>query len=163
MSLHVAPITFKAACAFIAQHHRHNKPPRGWKFGIAARSASEVVGVATAGRPVARALDDGLTLEINRTCTDGARNANSLLYGACWRAAKAMGYRRCITYTQANESGASLRAAGWVKVKELAPRASWADSSIALRAKRDPVGNGGVARVLWEIRAQSGVDGRTPS
>ncbi len=65
-----------------------------------------------AGRPVARAFDDGLTLEVNRTCTDGTRNANSMLYGAVWRAARAMGYARCITYTQHDESGASLKAAG---------------------------------------------------
>jgi len=69
-----------------------------------------------------------------------------------WRAAKAMGYRRCITYTQADETGASLRAAGWVKVKTLAARKSWAESSVALKDKRDPVGNGGVPRVLWECR-----------
>ena len=146
------PITLREASAFIAEHHRHNKPPRGWKFGIGLQT-DKLVGVATAGRPVARHFDDGLTLEVNRTCTDGTPNANSMLYGAVWRAAKAMGYRRCITYTQADETGASLRAAGWVKVKELPARASWADSSVALREKRDPVGNGGVPRVLWEIRA----------
>lgn len=66
-----------------------------------------------------------------------------------------MGYRRCITYTQADETGASLRAAGWVKVKDLAPRASWAESTAKpeLKAKRDPIGNGGVGRTLWEIRS----------
>ena len=149
----VVPITLREASAFIAQHHRHNKPPRGWKFGVGLRAGDALVGVATAGRPVARHLDDGLTLEVNRTCTDGARNANSMLYGAVWRAAKAMGYRRCITYTQADETGASLRAAGWVKVRELPARGSWADSSVALKAARDPIGNGGVVRVLWECRA----------
>ena len=148
----ITPITLREAAAFIAQHHRHNKPPRGWKFGVGLR-ADALVGVATAGRPIARHFDDGLTLEVNRTCTDGTRNANSMLYGAIWRAAKAMGYRRCITYTQADETGASLRAAGWVKVKGLPARPSWAASSVALRETRDPVGNGGVARVLWEIRA----------
>ena len=153
MSLVVHPITLREACAFIAAHHRHNKPPVGHKFSISARDGERLVGVATAGRPIARHFDDGLTLEVNRTCTDGTRNVNSLLYGAIWRAAKAMGYRRCITYTQADESGASLRAAGWVRVKELPPRAGWAESSHKLRDKRDPVGNGGVARVLWEIRA----------
>ena len=153
MTLCVRPITLREACAFIQAHHRHNKPPRGHKFSISAREGEQLVGVATAGRPIARHFDDGLTLEVNRTCTDGTRNVNSLLYGAIWRAAKAMGYRRCITYTQADESGASLRAAGWVRVKELPPRAGWAESSQKLRDKRDPVGNGGVARVLWEIRA----------
>lgn len=149
----LVPITLREACAFIAQHHRHNKPPRGWKFGVGLRCGDALVGVATAGRPVARHFDDGLTLEVNRACTDGTRNANSKLYGAVWRAAKAMGYRRCITYTQSDETGASLRAAGWRRVKELSPRKSWAESTAddRLRSMRDAEGNGGVARVLWEI------------
>lgn len=148
----IVPTTFKAACEFVKRLHRHNKPPRGHKFSIGLREGEILVGVAMAGRPVARAFDNGLTLEVNRTCTDGTANANSMLYGAVWRAAKAMGYLRCITYTQADESGASLRAAGWRKVKELPPRGSWAESSGAgCKIKRDPVGNGGVPRILWEI------------
>lgn len=151
----IVPITLRAACAFVAQHHRHNKPPRGHKFSVGLKNAEgDLIGVAVAGRPIARYFDNGLTLEVNRTCTDGSRNANSALYGAIWRAAKAMGYERCVTYTQESESGASLRAAGWVKVKELAPRKSWAEETGNERLKtlRDPVGNGGVARVLWEIK-----------
>lgn len=151
-TLTVVPLTLAQAKAFIAEHHRHNKPPTGWKFGIGLCIKNRLVGVATAGRPVARRYDDGLTLEVNRSCTDGTRNANSMLYGAVWRAAKAMGYMRCITYTQVNETGASLRAAGWVKVKTLEARKGWAESSVVLKHKRDPVGNGGVARVLWEVR-----------
>jgi hypothetical protein len=69
--------------------------------------------VVIVGRPVARMLDNGWTLEVNRCCTDGTRNACSLLYGAAWRAAKALGYRRLITYTLPEEGGASLRGAGW--------------------------------------------------
>lgn len=149
--MNIVPITLRQASAFILLHHRHNKPPRGWKFGVGLMSV-ELVGVATAGRPVARALDDGLTLEVNRTCTDGTANANSMLYGAVWRAGKAMGYRRCITYLQHDEPGTSLKAAGWVKVKDLPARGSWAESSVALRGLRDEKGNGGVARQLWEIR-----------
>lgn len=151
---HVVPITLKQAREFVAKHHRHSKPPVGWKFGLGLQIGEMLVGVATAGRPVARHFDDGLTLEVNRTCTDGTRNGNSMLYGAVWRAAKAMGYLRCITYTQADETGASLRAAGWVKVKTIDARKSWADSSVAMKDKRDPVGSGGVPRVLWECRVQ---------
>lgn len=152
--MEIVPITLRQASAFVAAHHRHNKPPRGWKFGVGLRVGEELVGVATAGRPVARHFDDGATLEVNRTCTNGAKNANSMLYGAVWRAARAMGYRRCITYTQADEPGTSLRAAGWKRVRDLQARASWAASTKGpLAAKRDPVGNGGVARVLWECRA----------
>lgn len=103
------------------------------------------------GRPVARAYDDGWTAEVNRSCVlESARNANSMLYGAAWRAAKAMGYRRLITYTQEGESGASLRGAGWVEVASRPARKSWADSSVLLRDSRDPVGSGGVQRTLWE-------------
>jgi hypothetical protein len=102
------------------------------------------------GRPIARAFDDGRTLEVNRTATDGTPNANSALYGAAWRAAKALGYLRLITYTQAGESGASLRGAGWRVIAERPARASWSASSVTLRHLRHPVGAGGVERTLWE-------------
>lgn len=101
------------ANAFVAQYHRHHKPMPGTKFCIGVAEGETVVGVVMVGRPVARVLDDGWTLEVNRTCTIGHKNANSMLYGAAWRAARAMGYRRLITYTLKTESGASLRAAGW--------------------------------------------------
>jgi hypothetical protein len=153
--MEVRPVTFKAACDFVRRLHRHNKPPRGHKFSVQLIDQGEVVGVAMAGRPVARHYDDGLTLEINRTCTDGSKNANSMLYGACRRAAWALGYRRIITYTQADECGASLRAAGFVRLKDLRARKGWAESSVSLKSIRDPVGNGGVDRVLWEIARSS--------
>ena len=73
----------------------------------------QIVGVAIIGRPVSRHLDDGWTLEVNRLCTDGSRNACSMLYAAAWRAARAMGYKRLVTYILESENGASLRAAGW--------------------------------------------------
>lgn len=149
--MEIRPITLRAAQEFVAAHHRHNKPPRGHKFSVAVYVEDTLVGVATAGRPVARALDDGFTLEVNRTCTTGERNANSMLYGAVWRAARAMGYRRCVTYTQTDESGVSLRAAGFRREAELKPRAGWADSSVALAHLRDPVGSGGVGRVRWML------------
>jgi len=150
--MQIVPITLKTAKEFVAEHHRHNKPPTGHKFSIGLDKDGILVGVATAGRPVARHFDDGFTLEVNRTCTTGEPNANGMLYGAIWRCAKAMGYRRLITYTQADETGASLRAVGWNRVKELPARKSWAESSVKFRHKKDPVGNGGVARVLWEIK-----------
>ena len=152
--LNLIPVTFREACAFIAEHHRHHKPPAGIKFclGLMDRDG-ELVGVATVGRPVARMYDDGLTLEVNRTCTDGTANANSMLYGAAWRAAKALGYRRLITYTHASESGASLRAAGWRVIAERPARPNWSESSRALRHLRDPDGPGGVQRSLWQVSA----------
>lgn len=113
MSLQVTPIDFAEANAFVAAFHRHHKPMPGVKFCVAVSDGETVRGVAMVGRPVARNSDDGFTVEVNRCCTDGARNACSMLYGAAWRAAKALGYRRLITYTLPDEGGASLRAAGW--------------------------------------------------
>lgn len=160
--MRIVPITLREAQAFIAEHHRHNKPPRGHKFSVGLRDArGKLLGVACAGRPVARHEDYGFTLEVNRTCTAGERNANSMLYGAVWRAAKAMGYTRCITYTQGDESGASLRAVGWLREAELPARKSWSESSVKLRAIRDTVGNGGVARVRWSIQTADHFDPRT--
>lgn len=148
----IVPVTFSQASAFVAQHHRHHRPPRGTKFalGVARVEDSTLVGVALVGRPVARHYDDGLTLEVNRTCTDGTPNANSALYGAAWRAASALGYRRLITYTQAGESGASLRGAGWRVVAERPARGSWREASVRLRDLRDVVGSGGVQRTVWD-------------
>lgn len=75
-----------------------------------------------------------------------------MLYGSCRAIAKAMGYRRIITYTQADESGISLRAAGFVKVKDLPARKDWAASSgPAYKGNRKEGYAGNVARSLWEI------------
>ena len=92
------PVSLAEANAFVAQHHRHHKPVTGHKFSIGCTADGQLVGVAIVGRPVSRYLDDGQTLEVNRLCTDGTKNACSMLYAAAWRAARAMGYRKMITY-----------------------------------------------------------------
>jgi hypothetical protein len=145
----IVPVSLRQASAFIAMHHRHHRPPRGMRFAIGILSDGVLVGVATAGRPLSRVLDPMRVIEVNRTCTDGTSNANSMLYGAVRRASKAMGYEKVITYTQAGESGCSLRASGFRLDAELPARKSWAESSIALREIRDPVGSGGVPRQRW--------------
>lgn len=111
--LHLIPITLKAANAYVKDSHRHHGPTTGHKFSIACADEDKLVGVAIVGRPVSRHLDDGWTLEVNRLCTDGTPNACSMLYAAAWRAAKAMGYRKVITYTLDTEAGRSLHAAGY--------------------------------------------------
>ena len=113
MSLMVTPINLDEANAFVEQHHRHHKPVPGAKFCVAVSQEDEGRGVAIGGRPVSRVLDDGWTLEVNRCCTDGTRNACSMLYATAWKAAKAMGYTSLITYTLESEGGSSLRGAGW--------------------------------------------------
>lgn len=112
--LSLTPTSLRAANEFVQQFHRHHKPTRGHKFSIAVTDDEGLVrGVCICGRPVARHLDDGVTLEVNRVCTDGVKNGCSMLYGAARRAAKAMGYSRAITYTLPSEGGTSLRASGW--------------------------------------------------
>jgi len=114
VSLNLQPITFKEACRFIDENHSTHDSPQGWKFGTAVNDGENVVGVATVGRPVSRHLDDGETLEVTRCCTDGTKNAGSMLYAACWRAAKALGYKRIISYTlRDEEDGTPLKAAGY--------------------------------------------------
>lgn len=116
MTLQLQPVTYREACEFIARHHRHHQPPQGYKFAIAVNDGDGVVGVITVGRPVSRHLDDTWTAEVTRCCTDGTKNAASMLYGAAWRAAKAMGYKRLVTYTLQSEPGTSLTAAGWKNI-----------------------------------------------
>ena len=113
MRLQLTPMTLAEGNAFVSEHHRHHKPVVGTKFALGVSDGAKIVGVALVGRPVARHFDDGWTLEVNRCCTDGTRNTCSFLYAAADRAARALGYKRVVTYTLPEEGGASLRGAGW--------------------------------------------------
>ena len=146
MTLTLTPIAFDQACLLVRAWHRHHRPPVGHKYSIGLAQDDELVGAIIVGRPVARHYDDGLTLEVNRTCVADAPNANSMLYGACARAAFALGYRRLITYTEAGETGASLRAAGWRIIAERPARGDWDTPA----RRRDNPGRPGVQRYLWE-------------
>lgn len=114
--LEITPITLREANAFVEHHHRHHGPTRGCIACAAVSEGMAVRGVVIIGRPVARMLQDGFTAEVIRCCTDGKKNAASMLYGAAWRAVKALGYKRLITYTLPSEGGASLRACEWTLV-----------------------------------------------
>lgn len=141
----VIPLPLDEANAYVGQHHRHHQPTVGHKFSIGvADEAGEVRGVAIVGRPVARGNDDGFTLEVNRVATDGCPNACSALYAAAWRAAKAMGYRRLITYTLDSETGTSLTAAGWKVVGKVTGRSWWTPSRP--RVDKHPT----QGKLLWE-------------
>jgi hypothetical protein len=127
--LELVPITLREANAFVEAHHRHHGPSRGCicVVGVAdgwINKAPVIRGVVIVGRPVARALSDQWTAEVTRLCTDGTRNACSMLYAASWRAVRALGYRRLVTYTLESEGGASLRAAGFKVVGQVTGR-SW--------------------------------------
>lgn len=127
-ALKVVPIDLRRANAFVAAHHRHHRPVRGHKFSVAVQDAAgELRGVAIVGRPVAPDLDTGIAAEITRCCTDGCRNAASMLYAAARRAARAMGHEPVWTYSLPEEGGTSLRAAGFQLDKTDAggPAALW--------------------------------------
>lgn len=106
-------IELKEANAFIEKYHRHHKAVRGHRFSIACYDDERLCGVAIVGRPVARGIDQFDTVEILRLCTDGTYNACSFLYGATKRVAKALGYKKVITYILDSENGTSLRASGF--------------------------------------------------
>ncbi len=133
--LHLVPTTLREANAFVGDHHRHSRPTVGHKFSVGAAVGDRLLGVAIAGRPVARRRDDGCTLEVLRVCVldDAPSNACSLLYGACCRAGRALGYRRAITYTLASERASSLKAAGFQEIGRV-PRKSW---NVPSRPRRD--------------------------
>lgn len=169
MTLDFVPLTQREAAAFIRQHHRHHKPARGDVFRLAVVSDSEICGVATVGRPTGRRFQDGLTLEVNRTCTLPAApmGANSALYARAWKVARLIGWQRLITYTQdrceactrraaehapgdgctgyRGETGASLRGAGWVVLAQRAPNRGWDRPS----RPRVLQGNEQIQRTLW--------------
>lgn len=126
--LEVVPITFKEAQTFVDLHHRHLGPPVSSIFRIGLQCEGKLVAVTSVGRPIARGLCDGRTLEVYRVATLGHANACSMLYGASWRATVALGYTRLVTYTLEHEPGTSLRAAGWSEDGKVRGR-SWSTPS----------------------------------
>ncbi len=142
----VVPIHFKEANVFVKERHRHHGQVVGYKYAVAVATEDGTIrGVAIVVRPVARRLDDGLKLEVNRLATDGTPNACSALYGAAWRVARELGYDCLITYILATEPGTSLKAAGWTCVGE-AGGGSWSVPSRP-RQVRHPTG----PKVRWEV------------
>lgn len=147
MRLELVPCTLTDAYAFVAQHHRHHRPPQGGLFAVACAIGETVCGVCVVGRPVARRTDDGWTAEVTRLATTGERNACSMLYRAAWRACRALGYRKLVTFTLATEPGASLRGAGF-KLVGTTPGRSWSVKSRP-RVDKHPLQE----KIRWEVTA----------
>lgn len=155
--LTIVPITLREANDFVESFHRHNgrTARNGGKWAIGATSGDELVGVAIVGNPISASFMDGFTAEVLRGCTrpDAPRNTNSFLYGACWRVWRAMGGRRLVTYTLQEESGASLRGAGWRVIAEVAPtKEGWHKKDHIHTRKWQPVQ--GQLKLRWEISDQ---------
>lgn len=124
--MRAVPVELKRANEFVENTHRHHKAVYRDKFRIGCKADDgHLCGVIQCARPVSRYLDDGLTIEVVRCCTDGTRNACSFLYSKAARIAKEMGYKRIITYILESERGTSLKASGWHLDKENAGGGSW--------------------------------------
>lgn len=144
-ALSLCPVTLREACAWVTEHHRHHDAPTGGLFAVGASDGKGIVGLAIVGRPNARMLEDDFTAEVTRCCTDGTRNCCSMLYRACWRAARAIGYLRLVTYTLPQEGGASLRGAG-MKLVGRAGGGTWSRPSRP-RVDTHPTQE----KIRWEI------------
>ncbi|WP_082452122.1 XF1762 family protein [Paenibacillus ihuae] len=141
------PISFRQACHFINLHHRHHMAPQGMKFALGMSNGQKLVGVLTAGRPVSRHKDDGLTLEVTRLCVNGAYvHLCSKLYAAARRIARDMGYHALITYTLDEETGVSVRAAGFQLMGKISG-GSW-NSLSRNRVDKHPTG----LKKLWMLQ-----------
>lgn len=135
----LVPVTLKQANDFVKANHRHHGTVTGWKFGVGVALDGELIGVAIAGRPVARmtATKQPRTIEVTRVCTLGHKNVPSMLYGAISRAAFALGYDRVISFVLCTETGHSLRAAGW-KCTGKTEGGEWARPSRSRKAASNP-------------------------
>jgi hypothetical protein len=144
-------MTLTEAGEFVRNFHRHNKPPQGGLFAVGCSDGAELVGVAIVGRPVARNLDNGETAEVTRCCVndDAPKGSCSFLYARCWQAAKALGWRKLITYTLQSESGASLRGAGWTVVAQMSGNSGVAWQNRPGREWQPVVGQ---AKFRWEVQ-----------
>jgi hypothetical protein len=143
--MRLIPCSQRDAAAFLSVH-RHLPDIVGGKACIAAEHEGKVVGVCVLGRPVSRHLDDGSRLEVLRLATDGTTNSCSFLLGRARRLAAALGYREIVTYTRHDESGASLRGAGFRVVGTVSGR-QW-DCPARPRSHREPE-----LRLSWRAAA----------
>jgi len=146
----IIPISLKDANKFVETFHRHCKPVVCHKFSLGLLYKEKIIGVIIVGRPVARALDNGLNVEINRCCVlEGYKNANSFLYARAKRICQLMGYQKIITYTLLDEeSGSSLRA---IKAKQEIITDSYKPSYVGKRAFYELYNK---KKIRWELNDQ---------
>ncbi len=80
-------LTIAEAEAFLKKHERHYKMPSEPVAAIGLSVDGELRGAAILGRDAERSG------KLAHIYVDGAWQGYSLLYGACWRAYHALGYR----------------------------------------------------------------------
>lgn len=147
--LTVQEIAFRDACALVNMHHRHHGSPVGHLFSGGVFDGAVLCAAVIAGRPVARKLDDGKTMELTRVASDGTRNACSKAMGWVIREAWRRGFTRVITYTLDSEPGGSLRAVGF-REAGMSTGGSWSRPSRGRAQERHPL----EPKRRWEIRLE---------
>ena len=120
----IIPLTLAEANALVARLHRHHKKVVGHRFSLGVRVGEKLAGAAIVGRPIARMTSQYDIVEVTRLVTDGTQNACSILYAACARVAREMGFQSIQTFILESEPGISLRAAGW-KLKGITSGGDW--------------------------------------
>lgn len=113
--MRLRPITVKRALPFVRQVHRRLPRVQGamWAVGVF-DNEGELRGVALVGHPARELMEDDTLSVLRVAVLEHTPNACSMLYGACSRAAKALGAQNLVTYLHDDEPGTTLKAAGWV-------------------------------------------------
>jgi hypothetical protein len=158
-ALRLRPYPIKRALPFVRAVHRRLPALQGGMWSVAIQGGDEVRGVAVVGRPNARMLDNGRRLQVLRVAVIvGTPNGCSMLYGACSRAARSMGSTDLFTYIHDDETGVSLKAAGWIEDVEFeSGGGEWSRPSRQREATTEP----GKKRRFWApwsewLKKQSG-------
>ena len=112
--MRITPLTLGQANGMVLLLHRHHQPAQGHRFSLGLSDGDKLIGAIIVGRPTGRKNPQYKWCEVTRLVTDGTFNACSKLYGAAARVAKEMGFERIQTFILESETGASLRASGWV-------------------------------------------------
>jgi hypothetical protein len=125
LALRIRPWTVKRSTAIQFNSDVHRRRPRiqGGMWCVSVRRADDVVGIAIVGWPsqeqTSMEMDHLRVLRVAAMDILGpSGHANcicSRLYSACWKAGRAMGVTSMDTFTDLDEPGTSLRAAGWIE------------------------------------------------
>lgn len=121
----VVPVGLEIANSFVRGHHSYMSRVHRCKYSLGLTFDKELVGVIICNVPSSPHYDDGRTLEILRCAIAvGWPHAASKLIGQACRVARAMGYKKVITWCDAAKSGTSYVATNFKLVK-ISQRSHW--------------------------------------
>jgi hypothetical protein len=156
MTWELIPLTRDAAMAFVLLHHRHCRRAAAHRGALGLMIDGTLTGVVIIGNTCKETMKrHPLRVEVTRLCVpEGApRGACSWLYARARRAAAALGFREVTTCTLDEESGASLRGAGWTVVGELPARKGKRAGYGCATRPRETIPTDGRAKRRWMVTA----------